>query len=751
MTATAGFRPVPADLMWEHAQAQGAGPAAAKTLSGLSKTLPDNDPQADPDRMTQDEMRRVLRGALEIKEFGNDAFKKDEYHRALELYDQALKRLDTLGESEEDMRAGLRATLRYNRSRAFFRIEDFRRSVIEARACLRVDPGHRKALKIMEELAPNLLAAGDVPHRPEAQEAEITGARLLSEGQAAMAGDRPARPKPDAPAAPAVPEVPEAKKAPKPSTHRLVKAILELKDLANAALADGDAKEALRLYSRGLARLDEVRHELRRPGASDGGQLEVALLANRAQANIELENWDEAREDAIKCLEIEPDHAKAQHRKRHAEDCITFKQSQRSHGECLKSALHCKTAGNRYLTEGSLASAVEEYGAGLEWLEDLSHGDSAVHETRVALHANRAQAHLRLKQWKLALEDADEVLAEDPQHAKARFRRAKALLELYRTGEALEVLRRLAADDPGNADVQDMLRQAEEPELLVEEEVPFFSKDFMSGKPEKEDYMNLPYGPDERTCRRRKKEKLNFLGQPMGKKMEAAPGLDATSLLRQSSAAFDDGRLTESLGKVGAACKLLEKELGIALRPINVSLLDKPIIPPEKTPGPITGAAQARKLLAAYGQKVRSELALGEFSAARQTASHASNLYKMQDARLRSEFNDGYGLRSCAATVELLQRVSNGADAVDKAEAALAAGRPGDAANLASTALISLEKKEWPPASPLCAELYALRAEAALRDGNLEAGETLAERAVALRGPCVRAQACLREVQAMRD
>lgn len=726
-----GFRPVPADLMWETAQAQKAGPAAAATLQDMSRTSPDEG-LVDPDKPTQDELRKVLRGALEIKELGNDAFGKAEYYRALDLYEQALNRLDVLGETAEDARAGLKATLRYNRARAFFRIEDFRRSVLEARACLRMDPGHKKALKIMEELAPNLLAAGDTPHRAILPDTEILGGRLLSEGQAAMAGERLLRPRPAAP--PQVPEVAEVKRAPKPSTHRIVKAILQLKDDGNTAYARGDTKEAMRLYSLGLTRLHDSRHELKRAaGASDGGQLEAALLANRAQVHLDLEDWDSALEDAIKCLDIEPNHAKALHRKQIAEDHIKFKQAQRSHGECLKNALHCKTLGNRYLVEGNLNAAVEEYGAGLEWLEGLSHGDAAVHETRLVLHANRSQGHLRLQQWKLALEDADEVLAEDPMHAKARFRRAKALLELGDKSEALAVLRRLADDDPTNKDLQDLMRRAEAEEdpaaSQLEVEAP-----------------KAPKAPQ----KKEKKEKVDFLGNPIPKgRLEPAPGMSASKLLQDSSSAFDAGRLSESLGCVSAACTILERELGGAMRVIDPSTLDKPVIPPEKEPPPVTGAAQARKLLAAYGQKVRSELALGEFFNARRTANTAANLYKMQDARLREKFNDGYGLQSSATTVEVLQRVANGADAIERAEIALKHSRPGDAASLAASALLSLEKKEWPPAAPMCAELYALRAEAALRQGDGEAGELLAERAVALR-PCGRAQACLREARAMR-
>ena len=54
----------------------------------------------------------------------------------------------------------------------------------------------------------------------------------------------------------------EALEEPPPSAHRLVKGLLKLKDEGNDAMQRGDPQEATVVYTRALARLDEVRHEL---------------------------------------------------------------------------------------------------------------------------------------------------------------------------------------------------------------------------------------------------------------------------------------------------------------------------------------------------------------------------------------------------------------------------------------------------------------------------------------------------------
>merc|ERR1719265_1589953 len=106
--------------------------------------LPVGAPDPTPQEIERDaqevaKLRSVLKSALSIKEEGNAAFGKGEYYRALELYDQGLKRLETLGETDEDKKAGLKAALHYNRSRAAYKIENFKLAAEAARACLKID------------------------------------------------------------------------------------------------------------------------------------------------------------------------------------------------------------------------------------------------------------------------------------------------------------------------------------------------------------------------------------------------------------------------------------------------------------------------------------------------------------------------------------------------------------------------------------------------------------------------------------
>ncbi|CAE8633521.1 unnamed protein product, partial [Polarella glacialis] len=135
---------------------------------------------------------------------------------------------------------------------------------------------------------------------------------------------------------------------PRISANRLVKGLLDLKDEGNTELTRGESEQAAATYGRALARLEEVRHELERP---ESGSLKATLLANRAQAFIDLEKWEEALHDAQSSLEVQPDNPKALHRKGVAAKGLASAKVRRDQGESLKQALFCKNAGNKLLSQ----------------------------------------------------------------------------------------------------------------------------------------------------------------------------------------------------------------------------------------------------------------------------------------------------------------------------------------------------------------------------------------------------------------
>lgn len=93
-----------------------------------------------------------------------------------------------------------------------------------------------------------------------------------------------------------------------------------------------------------------------------------------------------------------------------------------------------KECGNALMAKKETSAAVSCYSAGLA----LGGDDGAL---TVLLLSNRAQAHLQLRSFALALLDADAALSVDPTHAKSRFRRGRALWELERFDEAAEAFR----------------------------------------------------------------------------------------------------------------------------------------------------------------------------------------------------------------------------------------------------------------------------------------------------------------------
>jgi len=720
-------------------QRAGAAAAARQDVQNLAGTA---DGASEPlQEMSVRDLRKVLKGALDIKESGNEAFSKGEFYRALDFYDHALKRLQTLGEREDDQQVGLRASIHYNRARAFYKIEDYFRSAEEAHACLRADPDHAKATRILKELAPNIASAAEVEHPAVAA---LTKDRLQGE-QA------------------------------KPSANRLVKGLLQLKDEGNCALLKGNATQAIATYTKAILRFAEVEHELEGAG---GCALKATLFANRSQAYINLEDWEDALEDARSSLEVQPDNPKALHRKELAEKGLASLKQQWGYGDALKHALLCKNQGNVRLAEGDGKAAAEMYTDGLDWLADLPRQDESAREIRIALLSNRAQAHLKRKLWQEALVDADAVLSDDDKHVKAKFRRARALLELVRCDEAVVALQEIAAAEPGNEDVHRLLgraleMQAEPPldALVIQQEaqrkkLPLREGDCVEVLEEfltdvgssrvpglargkrgilislESDFATIDFGECLRKVSRKDFEKLSKV------KKEKQHTLDAEikRLQCESEAAYDVEHYHDALHKVLAAVALLEEavEQNTTRREPLSQVEQAWRLGFEDTS--VDVAKEAKQLLMAYTQKVRCELALRDFKSAQETAHRAVKLHKWEEQRLEQDFQLLHGLRGATPLMELVSSVSDAVHSLHSADAALGESRPSEAWDYATKASRLLEKKEWQATMPLRAELFALRAEATLGKPGASAAEAEAdaERSLALDVGCARAKAALR-------
>lgn len=79
----------------------------------------------------------------------------------------------------------------------------------------------------------------------------------------------------------------------------------------------------------------------------------------------------------------------------------------------------CDEKGNQLFERGKLDQACSGYTEALS-VAAIDNDD------KKACWSNRSEIHLRLEQWEDAEADARTVLSIDPDHAKARYRLAKA-------------------------------------------------------------------------------------------------------------------------------------------------------------------------------------------------------------------------------------------------------------------------------------------------------------------------------------
>ena len=91
--------------------------------------------------------------------------------------------------------------------------------------------------------------------------------------------------------------------------------------------------------------------------------------------------------------------------------------------------LEAKEEGNSHFRSGNVETAVQAYNRALEVFADRT-GDSSQRIEKSKLLANRAECLLRLQHWEAAAKSAALATSLDGSNAKARFRHARALVEL---------------------------------------------------------------------------------------------------------------------------------------------------------------------------------------------------------------------------------------------------------------------------------------------------------------------------------
>jgi len=382
-------------------------------------------------------------------------------------------------------------------------------------------------------------------------------------------------------------------------------------------------------------------------------------------------------------------------------------------------------------------------------------------------------------------------------------RRAKALMELGRTPEAADILRALVVSPEASPEVQ---RALDEAETLIERPsgfdtlyLPMFLREepilvkqgggrwLLDNSTLKSKAAGVVYRKstvmDDRTtqtatfgsivhgvevngwiqvrcpmepsvedrgspteCTKRKEDPY-YKKSWLGEYLPEDPMILPKKLLRQAEAEFEKESFSTAVQTCSGAVEYLEQVSHQTFTPIDPLIIEKPVLPSERKPDPITGKKEALALLSAYGQLVRCHLAAHGFKAAQEVCAKAVKLYRWEDERLDLEFCDTRGLKSSAKLVEMLQRVEKAAGASIAASQALQEDRFDAVDGLVTAPLASLQRQDWQAAGPLIAELSSLRSEAALRCGELDVATVDAERAFAFDTHCERARACLDELR----
>ena len=135
-------------------------------------------------------------------------------------------------------------------------------------------------------------------------------------------------------------------------------------------------------------------------------------------------------------------------------------------------ATEFKQEGNAFFKEGEYRSALRKYNKGLDVVgrrrravpRSEQEWDEGQHLVRVALLQNVMQCWLRLENMDRCLEFADNILRQDPNNVKARFRRAKfetSKHNYHTANEHLEAIKGSCTDEAVLKEVRGELKRIE--------------------------------------------------------------------------------------------------------------------------------------------------------------------------------------------------------------------------------------------------------------------------------------------------
>ncbi|KAJ6653630.1 hypothetical protein lerEdw1_009006 [Lerista edwardsae] len=181
--------------------------------------------------------------------------------------------------------------------------------------------------------------------------------------------------------------------------------------------------------------------------------------ARRGAARCALQNFEGAKEDYEKVLELDADNLEAKCELRKIEQTLGSKtNSQTEELDVRKSveiteeevkqikeqqlkqqAIAEKDLGNRYFKEGKYEAAIECYTRGI-----------AADGTNALLPANRAMAYLKIQKYEEAEEDCAQAVLIDSSYSKAYARRGTARAALGKLKEALQDFETVLTLEPGN-------------------------------------------------------------------------------------------------------------------------------------------------------------------------------------------------------------------------------------------------------------------------------------------------------------
>ncbi|XP_066489639.1 RNA polymerase II-associated protein 3 [Tiliqua scincoides] len=181
--------------------------------------------------------------------------------------------------------------------------------------------------------------------------------------------------------------------------------------------------------------------------------------ARRGAARFALQNFEGAKEDYEKVLELDANNFEAKSELRKIEQALGSKKNSETkepdactnveiteqevkeieEQQLKQKAIAEKDLGNRYFKEGKYEAAIECYTRGI-----------AADGTNALLPANRAMAYLKIQKYEEAEEDCAQAVLIDSSYSKAYARRGTARAALGKLKEALQDFETVLKLEPGN-------------------------------------------------------------------------------------------------------------------------------------------------------------------------------------------------------------------------------------------------------------------------------------------------------------